>query len=521
MSLARSWEDRAIEVWEKSRSNWHWPQLPAPLLGPETSGEFPFQNYQLTISREWLDQELLLENLFDHLIVHYIFCPRSLEQAGALALSALRGLPDGDVHLARRLVNIFSDVVVDTFRLERSAEDEDKVLLGWITLADEDLSPMDQVVMGFLGRYWGVDLNDCSLPEADLLLEVFAPGVRERGLWTRQCQQMARILAPLDPGILGGDTLRTVEGLLGNADSAPLASLAAYLDPVEYHRVLKVLGLQGDLKRWYRDQGYGIEIRAQRQRRSSSYPSGTARWRLADPLSELDVNYSLSLSPRLIPGITTYKRDQESCIMAGGRERAPHLLLVLDSSRSMNGHALNTRTHCATLAAFKALRFAHGQGAEVAAINFSDRFLDQPWTRDLGAVEDVLVEYLGSRTHIPGRRIRELAGERKGCLVLCITDTHIQNLYTEWDHLQELSRESSFVLFCIDQANRDRHVESCLAGLGGVFYINRPEDLVRLVVETTERAYSLEGQERQSEDLAFRPGKVLSPWNESKSSEPG
>ncbi|NYT02433.1 MAG: VWA domain-containing protein, partial [Methanosarcinales archaeon] len=459
MCLAGSWEERAIEIWEQSRSNWHWPQLPAPVLGPESSGEFPFRNYQIVVSRDWLEQDLLLENLFDHLIVHYIFCPRSLEQAGSLALSALRGLCDGDVSLARRLVNIFSDVVVDTFRLERSAEDEDKVLLGWIALAEgagEDLSAMDRVVVGFLGRYWGVELNGCALPEVDLLQEVFAPGVRDRGIWPRQCQQMARILAPLEPGVLGEDSLRTVDGLMGNARAAPLAGLAASLEPTEYHRALQVLGLQGDLKRWYRDQGYGIEIRARGRRRISSHPSGAARWRLADPLSELDVNYSLSLSPRLIPGMTTYKRDRESCVMAGGREKIPDLLLVLDSSRSMDGHSLNTRTHCATLAAFKALQFAHGQGAEVAAINFSDRYLDQPWTRDLGRVEDVLVEYLGSRTHIPGERMLELAGERKGCLVLCITDTHIQNLYTEWDYLQEMCGQSSFVLFCIDQANRDR-----------------------------------------------------------------
>ncbi|MFA6373098.1 MAG: hypothetical protein WCW68_10770 [Methanothrix sp.] len=33
-----------------------------------------------------------LENLFDHLIVHYIFCPRSLQEASLLALAALTGL---------------------------------------------------------------------------------------------------------------------------------------------------------------------------------------------------------------------------------------------------------------------------------------------------------------------------------------------------------------------------------------------------------------------------------------------
>ena len=45
------------------------------------------------------------------------------------------------------------------------------------------------------------------------------------------------------------------------------------------------------------------------------------------------------------------------------------------------------------------------------------------------------------------------------------------------------------MLFCIDQAYRDRHVEEALAGLGTVYYINRLEDLVSLVVDVTGRAY--------------------------------
>ena len=47
-------------------------------------------------------------------------------------------------------------------------------------------------------------------------------------------------------------------------------------------------------------------------------------------------------------------------------------------------------------------------------------------------MEDVLVEFFSTRTHIPGKAIRALAEQHPGCLILCITDTHIQNLYQEW-----------------------------------------------------------------------------------------
>ena len=122
-----------IRVWQKSRENWHWPLLPQPCLSVSgTPGEFPFQNYRITLDQKALNQgPLYLENLFDHLIVHYIFCPRSLEEAGSLALAALKGQSQPESGRARSMVNIFSDIVVDSFRLERSREDEKKVLMGW------------------------------------------------------------------------------------------------------------------------------------------------------------------------------------------------------------------------------------------------------------------------------------------------------------------------------------------------------------------------------------------------------
>jgi len=430
---------------------------------------------------------LYLENLFDHIIVHYIFCPRSLEVAGLLALAALKGAKEPS--RARLMVNIFSDIVVDSFRLERSPEDEEKVLLGWKRLAKKDLSPLDRVVLGFLAKYWRAPLPSCSRPEVDLLCQIFSLGIRDKSLWPRQCQQISRILEPLLPGVLGRGPVRSLEMLNGSADAVPLA-FAAGLEPGQYEKALFTLGLQGDLKRWYRDQSYSIQIQEHRLARTDCYPTGPVKWRLTDPWCDLDVAYSFCMSPRLVPGVTTYKRERETGRMSPGPETVPDLLVVLDSSRSMEGHSLGTKTHKATLAAFKACQFAESRGAEIAAINFSEKYLAASWTRDLNAVEDVLVEFHCARTHIPGRAVLELASSRPGCLILCITDTHIQNLYQEWNDIKAASEVGQFVLFCIDQPYRDKHVEKSLASLGQVYYINRLEDLVSLVVQVTQRAYA-------------------------------
>ncbi|NMB86482.1 MAG: VWA domain-containing protein [Methanothrix sp.] len=476
-------------VWHRSRENWRWPQLPMPreAAGPGPD-DFLFQNYRITLNRDLLSRgPLYLENLFDHLIVHYIFCPRSLETAGLLSLAACRGLKD---HVrAREMVNIFSDIVVDSFRLERSSEDEEKVLMGWKALAREELMPIDRIVMGFLGEYWDAALPRCQRPEVDLLVQIFSLGIRDKSLWPRQCQEMARVLEPFMPGLLGRGAIRSVDALNGSAHGTPL-TFASELQPGEYQKALFALGLHGDLKRWYRDQSYSIEIRLAASSRTEPYPSGPVRWRLCDPCSELDVAYSLSMSPWLVPGVTTYKRARETGRMSPGPKSVPDLLVVLDSSRSMEGHSLGTKTHKATIAAFKACQFAYARGAEIAAINFSEKYITAPWTRDLNAVENVLVEYFCTRTHIPGAAVLELATMRPGCLILCITDTHIQNLYQEWEDLKKASEIGQFVLFCIDQAYRDRHVEDSLSSLGKVYYINRLQDLVSLVVDAAKKAYA-------------------------------
>jgi len=487
----RSSEELLTEIWERARGNWHRPPLPRPRIGAPENGEFPFQNYHIKVGKDDIEKgALYLENLFDHLIAHYIFCPRSLETAANLALAALQGLEKPKPARAREMVNLFSDIVVDTFRLKRSEEDEEKVFLGWKHFAERgDLSSLDEVVLGFLGQYWDLDISSSNRPESEKLLEVFGWGVSDRSKWPRQCQQMARILEPLEPGVLGQGEIPSQEGLRGSANVAPLLGLASDLEPDEYRDCLSVLGIDGNLKRWYRDQSYSIVIRPSIRPRESWYPAGLIKWRFTDPPSELDVPYSLSLAPKLIPGVTTYRREHECCEMMAGSQEVPDLLVVLDSSGSMGGHDRGTKTHAATLAAFKASQFAHSQGAELAAINFSDRLVLQDWTRDLGAVEDVLVQHLGSRTHIPGEEILKFAKNRKGSLILCITDTHIQNLYREWDLVEEASRSGQFVLFCIDEANKNRQVEAALKSLGAVYYINRPEDLISLVVDTTEEAY--------------------------------
>ena len=58
----------------------------------ERAGEFPFQNYRITIDQKTLALgPVYLENLFDHLIVHYIFCPRSSGRGRTSGSGGIKG----------------------------------------------------------------------------------------------------------------------------------------------------------------------------------------------------------------------------------------------------------------------------------------------------------------------------------------------------------------------------------------------------------------------------------------------
>ena len=41
--------------------------------------------------------------------------------------------------------------------------------------------PLDEIVLGFLAKYWGVPLRLCSRPEVDLLCRIFSYGCKRQG----------------------------------------------------------------------------------------------------------------------------------------------------------------------------------------------------------------------------------------------------------------------------------------------------------------------------------------------------
>ncbi len=293
---------------------------------------------------------------------------------------------------------------------------------------------------------------------------------------------------------------RSLEEIQDKKDNVALQKIAEKNDIKEYRDVLKALGITNDeseaIKRWYKDQAYGIEIMHTEKFDKTEYAISPTKWRIEDPVSELDFTYSLSLSNYLIPGLTTFKRQFEEGKITPKEKKVPDLLIVIDSSYSMGEHIRGTKTFFATLAAFKAYGYAIDKGAKVAVINFSGKdskplFIRQDWTDDVEKIENHLIYQYGLYTCIPGKAIEEISNA-KNALIIILTDTQIQNFWNEIGYLKDAAKENFLVIMCTayneGQAKENPAVEE-LQKIGKIYFITKASDLIGLTIETTRSVY--------------------------------
>jgi len=293
---------------------------------------------------------------------------------------------------------------------------------------------------------------------------------------------------------------RSLEELQQKKDNTSLQKIAEKNDIKEYKEVLKAIGITTEdseaIKKWYRDQAYGIEIEHIEKYDKTEYAISPTKWRLEDPISEMDLIYSLSLSNYLIPGLTTFKRQYEEGKITPKEKKVPDLLIVIDSSYSMGEHIRGTKTFFACLAAFKAYRYAIDKGAKVAVINFSGKdnkplFIQQDWTDDVEKIENTLIYHYGLYTCIPGKAIKEIS-ERKNSVIIVLTDAQIQNFWNEIEYLKDAAKKNFLVIMCNaynkGQAKENPAVEE-LQKFGKIYFITKADDLIGLTIETTKSVY--------------------------------
>lgn len=287
-------------------------------------------------------------------------------------------------------------------------------------------------------------------------------------------------------------------------DQRDAEELASEMDLKDFKRVNRVMGLVDDrdaIRTFYRGLSRDmIDIKVYTKKPSGSVPIGIEPWRVGDPIEKLDILQSALVSPKPIPNITTRKWLYKEGPGIEHELKPPDLMLVVDSSGSMdwNPYSISRKSknpyHLALIASFASIQFAIKKGVKVSAINFSDNFIVQPWTKDYRKTEVTLLRYIGMGTTLPTKKIRELAkmGERNS-LILLITDFDIYNWEIACLDLQDiLKMGNKLVGFFIggdDNELRSDNFEE-LSAMGARFYvISKINDLIGLVIKEVKEVY--------------------------------
>lgn len=552
------------DIWEEPRKFWGNPHLPEPIVvndpndfkGTRVHGalksELEFlclDDKQVYVSMPSIDRLLQPRNeeernrfaelLTFHGVGHYSLIPFDLRGQIILTYNATQGLAQtGDEKKtghAETLVNIFADVVLNTYLLENGVDDigDIYVRLGERKqpLLQRIFRPQNNegwdVYMRTLEHLWGKDgmvvgrLGGGAETASQELAEIFADSKYSASRWPEQMREFARRMGPFMSERRSNKNMRRFE----NGSSGELNNIrhgCSGKEQKEYRRVMEqslrgeatkekdkekgraryvqvVTGSGlGDVKKanvwFYRALGsqYAVQFTAVQANNQDSHPQSPARWNPDDPISDLDIQYSASTQGRVIPGVSSYQwaREQETGLKQG--EFIPDLYIVLDSSGSMVDPTKSVAP--AVVGSFAASECAFNKGASVAACNFSSdgREIVVRETRDRDQIGEALVSYIGGCTNLPTTGlIRMLRRKHNPKHVLLISDSHIHNFEQALPYLRGLMQsnpQNTGSLFLVGAGRNDVTEELEKIGFC-VFEIGDKYDLLNPILGRAQQVY--------------------------------
>lgn len=246
-----------------------------------------------------------------------------------------------------------------------------------------------------------------------------------------------------DPAVTGAD--EKPQGQAGG-DSAPEPAAVTLpsgqaREPFEYGEILRAAGLRVDdheaAVRYYRDRALPHLV-AFPVRRVPDSPEpqleGLEPWETGDPPDELDGLQSVLVSPRVVPGLTTVRRQYG---MEAGQviERRPiDLDLYVDSSGSMPNpqRQVSYLSLAGAVIALSALRA--GSRVQVTLWSGKNQFMHtRGFVRDEQAILRVLTGFYGGATAFPIHLLRDTylgrAKRERAAHILMISDDGITTMF--------------------------------------------------------------------------------------------
>ncbi len=551
-------------AWTKALEEYYFPPLSKPVFKfnyTHNEGFYidPYDQWQVTMNLAQAplfarDEDYIryFSLLAMHEIGYYDLIPYDGLTNARLLAAAMKSVPN---HFAPIVVNVFSDLIIDTTLYRKHPIDmlwENRHTFEVILNKKKKIIPFLEMLFRCYEILWNEKIAgeyDFSEVEtvAQKITKIVNTNFEDESKWEEKTKKIGRLLklflndtfTLIGPGsgkCPKGKERRRSEGgrtvvempeeiidVLGNPlenrnidkikkdneeenrrkaeEFAKDRSFNDYGSPAVQAGLLK----DGEaLNSWYRGLAKDlISIKMYEEKPSGQMPAYPETWRIGDPLEQLDAVQTLLSFPKIIPNITTKKWNYEEGPGILEEKELPDLMIVLDSSGSMNWMyrkkiSPNSKTpyHVALVAAFAVLHYIARKGCKFSVINFAGRADVLDWTFDYIKAEKRLLKWQGSGTILPIRHMIKLAekSERK-LLIIVITDFGLYNWRPAKKGMIELLKKGhkivAFFINSFETKIDDDERFKDLYDKGAIFYqIKNVKDMVDLVIKEVKKNYS-------------------------------
>jgi len=204
-------------------------------------------------------------------------------------------------------------------------------------------------------------------------------------------------------------------------------------------------------------------------------------WSIGDPIEELDIFLSTSISPLIIPGYTTKKWEQTEGEPQTVHRVAPDILIIIDSSGSMGRlpgdmlpkrlyeqevlaekfgitYSIGSKFDIALTTAFGIVECALNVGSKVGVVNFSDVAYVCEFTRMREQIEDTLLIHQNGGTYLPVKDIMKALRGKEHVLIIVLSDAAIYNRKEAERFLRRLSRTHTLYFIHIEAGEKSANI---------------------------------------------------------------
>jgi len=456
------------------------------------------------------------EAIFKHEAGHR-FCPYDIVTSIILLHNAKKGLEGQEIpysadQAAKTILNLYTDEVINT-NLARNREENIPWLYRELS-SNRSERKLWRVYARSMELAWGENI----LPEgtkleaeeeeaAQELAGLFEKNWFDRDIWPANIREYARTISRfLEDEQVDSAGISDIAGNIPRElDKKTAAELAKRLAEIgsdglptsrealkDFRGILAGYG-QGDpieaSVTFYKmlSDSYDVMFALRPFGRPRVNPFQPIKWQPSMGPDKLDVDYSVHVGGRIIPGVNTYSwltRRRE--VHGGFEEIVPNLDLYLDSSGSMPNPT--EYTSLPVLAGFVASKKAHRKGAYIRATNFSGngQHTTQESTRDLEKVYKTLVKYFNGGTVFPSDT---LLGESDPKQILIITDTFVFNPEQTAEAISTLKRRhrgNNVTVYAISPVENSEYLHNA----GAEIVQGTTTDIFRRVIGRADEMYS-------------------------------